>query len=672
MSIITMMSVSAGTVQDTGNSWIQQLSEQEFMDLQTYRMIDASEIKPYPGTRSTRDFPEVWDWREMTGVTPVRDQAQCGSCWAFTAHGVLEAQILIQTGVEYDLSEQQLVDCTPGSYGCNGGTTESAWSYLSWEPARIEVDYPYEAENGECRSKTYPAYIRTTGYDAYYGSEEDIKEALMDYGPVATSMGANDNLKAYTGGCFEDDSNTQINHGVVIVGWDDTVCDGGSWIVKNSWGTDFGDAGYFYIRRGDLYLGDYFSQVYFELIPAVEFEITRIGFHAAGEAEPVAGDNASLSFELRNAGRETASNVTATLTTESSLVTIMTDTLSLPDLAVDETIDVTDAFDITITGDALPGDVIAFEIIVVSDSGESRMPANLIVGPLFPVYSNTFEGDSDEGWTHGSNRQDKWERGMHGETDFPRFDPEIPYSGTHMWGLRLNKSGNYPANHDTWLNSPVFDCSGYNQVVLRFKRWLSVEKGIYDHAHVKINGNTVWSNPQAEDLIDTSWQDILMDVTEYINADGMLQVSFTLDSDGGLEFGGWNIDDFQILSGIDDDFQSTFNDMLVLDIAMPDQMMEANDTFLLYAETRNYGPGRDIDEFIALEVGGMFWFWPEWTEATGYRTRTVTENSFDVETIMTFPWPEVAGHAEGIRFWHAALEAGFGAVLDYDVVEWAW
>ncbi len=670
---VVLMGITGTTdAQETRGNWIRELSEEEFMALQTYQMLDTSDLKPYPRSEG-RDFPDVWDWREMTGVTDVRDQGQCGSCWAFTAHGVLEAQLLIQTGVHYDLSEQQLVDCTPGSYGCNGGNTETAWSYLSWEPARIEVDYPYEAENGECRTRSYPAYVRTTGYDAYYSvDQDDIKQALMDYGPVATHMGANDNLKAYTGGCYADDSTTQINHGVVIVGWDDTVCDGGSWIVKNSWGLDFGDNGYFYIRRGDVHLGEYFSQVYFEIIPAVEFEITYIDFLATGNTWPVAGDSAGLEFTVKNSGRESAVNVVATLTSDSPLVSIIGDTLSLPDLAVGESIDVNDAFNVSIASGALPGEMIPFELIVTSDAGESRVPASLVVGPIFPFYSNDFEGDSDEGWIHGSNRQDQWSRGMPGESDFPRFDPEVPYSGEHMWGLRLNKSGNYPANHNTWLNTPVFDCTGHSRVVLRFKRWLSVEKGIYDHATVVVNGETVWTNPTATDLIDTSWQDILMDVTEYIGQDGLLQITFTLDSDGGLEFGGWNIDDFQLLSGVDSTFQTTWQDRMDLDILMPDLLMEPSDTFLLYTEIRNYGPERDINEFIALEVGGMFWFWPEWTETPGYQMRTISGESFTISTVLTFAWPEISGHAEGIRFWQAALEATSGSVLDYDMIEWAW
>ncbi|MCD4654661.1 C1 family peptidase [bacterium] len=672
MTVVCCALCMSGLAQTANENWISKLSSEDFNALQTYRMIDPSELKQYSSPKSGREFPEVWDWREMLGVTPVKNQAQCGSCWAFTAFGVIEAQILIETGIEYDLSEQQLVDCTPGSYGCNGGYTESAWSYLEWEPARIEIQYPYEAENGECRATTYPAYIRTTGYDAYNGSVEDIKTALMDYGPVATTMGANDNLKAYTGGCYADDTQTGINHGVVIVGWDDTVCEGGSWIVKNSWGEDFGENGFFYIRRGDVSLGDYFSQVYYEILPAVAFDLSSTNFNGQNEMEPQAGMSISAEFTVENIGRETAVNVDAVISTESILITIVSDMINLVDIGVGESVDVTDAFDILISDGAQPGQIVEFIITISSDSGESQIPVNLLIGPIFSFYVNDFEGDSDEGWTHGSTNADKWTRGMHGESDFPRFDPKQPYSGTHMWGLRLNKSGNYPANHNTWLDSPVYNCAGHTRIILRFKRWLSVEKGIFDKAFIKINDQTIWENQNARDLIDTGWKDIILDVTEYLDIEEKLRVSFGLVSDEGLEFGGWNIDDFQILSGMTENFHETFQDRMDVSLSMPDVEMDVEDVFTLYSEFRNYGSQRNILEFIALDVAGQFWFWPNWTEEVSNRERVISAESFGVETILNFIWPEVSGSAEEIRFWIVMLESNNAVLLDYDMIEWGW
>jgi C1A family cysteine protease len=651
-------------------NWIEQLTEEEFMELQTYRMLDRDMLQE-PFVTSTRDFPDVFDWREMMGVTPVKSQGQCGSCWAFTAHAVLESQLLIQTGIEYDLSEQQLVDCTPFSYGCSGGTTESAWSYLQWEPARIEAHYPYEAVDNECRAKLYPAYVRTLGYDAFSGSENAIKEALMDYGPVATSMYANNALKDYQSGCFEDDSSGQVNHGVVIIGWDDTVCDGGSWIVKNSWGQGWGDEGFFYIRRGDLRLGNYFSMVYFEVLPAVDFSISNFQIENHTTQYPEAGQTVETKFLLQNTGRETATGITARISSGSSSVSFVTDVIDLPDLPAGETLDVMNAFQITLSETAQPGESIVMDITVLADNGEKHLAVNLLTGPMFPLYHNDFEGESDEGWTAVFSRKNHWERGMHGEDSDPRFDPLFPFSGTHMWGQRLEKTGTYPANHSTQLLSPVFDVSHHQQLYLRFKRWLTVEKGIYDQAKILVNTQTVWENPAQTDLIDTCWQDVLMDITGYID-DNSLQIAFALNTDGGLEFGGWNIDDIEILSTMDAAFEQKFYGTMKTDLGMPIRDFQSGDTFLLYSELRNYGPERDIDEYLALEVMGEFWFWPQWGKDVSSRTRTVPAESFHVETILTFPWPAVQGPFDGIRFWSAILEQDTGIVFDYTSIVWGW
>ena len=650
------------------DNWIQRLSEQEFMDLQTYYMLDPELIQEPPVT-SGREFPEVFDWREMNGVTHVKNQGQCGSCWAFAALAVLESQLLIHTGIEYNLSEQHLVDCEPFSWGCRGGNMESAWMYLEWEPARLESDYPYEASDEECRAALYPAYIRTTGYDAYAGSVEAIKEALMNYGPLATSMGANNEFQNYSGGCYADDANTPVNHGVVIVGWDDTVCDGGSWIVKNSWGTQWGENGYFYIRRGDLRLGNYFSMVYFEVLPAVSFDVNDF---ATDVEYPQAGQVVKAGFVVENTGFDPATDSVARISTESSAITFVTDEFSLPDLSYGEYYDASNAFTFEIAPDAEPGELVEFTISVEAVNGMSEKTVYMLTGPVFPVYYNDFEGDSDEGWTTWSNRRDHWTRGMHGDDSDPFFDPMKPYSGTHMWGQRLISTGTYPSNHSTYLLSPLFAVSDYDQLYLRFKRWLTVEKGIYDQATILVNDRIAWENPPNNYLLDSAWQDIYLDLSEFIGNDDYLQIAFTLDSDVALEFGGWNIDDLEILTPVNDTFKQNTDGRLDVYLGMPLLELAAGQQFLLYSELRNHGLAKNIVEYIALEVLGEFWFWPEWTHAISSRSRAIPADSFQVETILTFEWPVTDDPFDGVRFWSAILEQQTGGVFDYTFIEWGW
>lgn len=668
-----VFTVTPAKVADSDTNWISELSSQDFLDLQTYQMPDISEYEPYPPVDPERDFPEIWDWREMGGVSTIKSQGPCGSCWAFTALGVLESQILIDTGVEYDFSEQQLLECTPNCYGCYGGATELAFTYMQWQPIRLEADYPYIARPEDCRDTEFPGHVRVTGYEAYYvSSEEELKAVLTDYGPVGTTMGSNDNLKAYTGGCYADDSNTNINHGVVIVGWDDTVCEGGSWIAKNSWGVGFGEDGYFYIRRGDVSLGEFITLAYYEIIPPVEFTVSDVTFTQDDSFYPEAGHQADVSFTLKNIGREGAQNISATLTTTSTDITILSDTVTIEDLQVEGSTNVTDAFQVEIAETVNPGTLIPFTVSVQSDTGEHHLDVTMIAGPVYPFYTNGFEGDSNEGWTTVSTKSDRWERGSHTETDFPRFDPERPFSGDYMWGLRLNKNGNYPSNHNTQLHSPVFDCSGHSPVILNFQRWLSVEKSVSDQAYIEINGTKIWENSADQDMIDTFWNEVSIDVSQYLTADAQLQVTFGLISDGSLEFGGWNIDQFRIITGKDASFNSTFQERMDLSLGMPDREMELDDQFTLYSEYRNYGPERDIIEFVALEVAGLFWYWPSWSDTVDFVQRPVAAQSSEVNTILTFAWPEVEGHAEGIRFWLGAVGESDGALLDYDLIEWGW
>jgi len=139
-----------------------------------------------------------------------------------------------------------------------------------------------------------------------------------------------------------------------------------------------------------------------------------------------------------------------------------------------------------------------------------------------------------------------------------------------------------------------------------------------------------------------------------------------------LEFGGWNIDNFQILSAKEPGFEATFQDRMEVTLGMPDREMEMEDTFTLYNEYRNYGPERQIQEFVALEVVGLFWFWPSWSETVDYVETTMGEEESCINTILTFTWPEVEGTLDGVRFWSAVLDADLGTALDYDVVEWGW
>lgn len=199
-----------------------------------------------------REYPSYWDWREMGGVTPVKDQGGCGSCWDFAAVGATEGNLRINEGVIYDLSEQQVLDCNTGGSDCGGGSTADAYRVLVNPGAVSEDDMPYLAIEGTCRQKLYEKIAIIDGFQYIAGNVDSYKAALMN-GPISACYTVYDDFNTYGGGCYEYVwGDVDAGHCVAIVGWDDSMCDGeGAWICKNSWGPGWGVAGYFYIKYGE-------------------------------------------------------------------------------------------------------------------------------------------------------------------------------------------------------------------------------------------------------------------------------------------------------------------------------------------------------------------------------------------------------------------------------------
>jgi PKD repeat protein len=198
-------------------------------------------------------IPSAFDWRTTTGCPPIRNQGGCGSCWAFATVGALECAIKIREGVSVDLSEQWLVSCNTSSWGCDGGWY--AHPYHGWlnDPcggtgAVLESDFPYRADDGPCGCPYNHPYVLHNW--AYIGSSsgvpsvEAMKLAILEYGPISVSVHVNNAFQGYRSGVFNSCTDGEINHSVVLVGWDDTQGDDGIWILRNSWGTWWGESGY--------------------------------------------------------------------------------------------------------------------------------------------------------------------------------------------------------------------------------------------------------------------------------------------------------------------------------------------------------------------------------------------------------------------------------------------
>ncbi|KAL6488559.1 hypothetical protein MHYP_G00023000 [Metynnis hypsauchen] len=199
-------------------------------------------------------LPDSIDWRENGYVTDVKQQGACGSCWAFSAAGALEGQLKKTTGQLLSLSPQNLVDCSTkyGNKGCNGGYMSHAFQYVI-DNGGIDSEeyYPYTGLDGQCR---YDPSHRAANCSHYYfvseGDEEALKQAVATIGPISVGIDATrPQFIMYRSGVYNDPSCTQkINHAVLAVGYG-TLNGQDYWLVKNSWGTSFGDGGYIRMAR---------------------------------------------------------------------------------------------------------------------------------------------------------------------------------------------------------------------------------------------------------------------------------------------------------------------------------------------------------------------------------------------------------------------------------------
>ena len=203
--------------------------------------------------------PDSFDWRDKGVVADVKDQGQCGSCWSFATMANLEGLYAQKKKVIKTFSEQFLVDCDTEDAGCNGGLMEYAFDWLKKNGGFMyEKDYPYTSQNGTCKlDPSKYVDMKVTGYVKLGPKtegillpcdENDMKEFLYQTGPLAIALNATP-LQLYIGGIVDlDICNPRINHAVTLVGYGTDSKD--YWIVKNSWGKDWGENGYFRIARG--------------------------------------------------------------------------------------------------------------------------------------------------------------------------------------------------------------------------------------------------------------------------------------------------------------------------------------------------------------------------------------------------------------------------------------
>jgi C1A family cysteine protease len=225
------------------------LSKEEFKEL--YLMNNLPAYKPTAEVLTTNETaPTTWDWRTKGACTPVKDQGQCGSCWAFSATENIESVHQIASGQLPVLGPQQIVDCDKKDYGCSGGWPYVAFGYVTTQGGQdTEASYKYTARDGTCKFNAANVGAKINNYKSISKVETQIQSLLTTTAPFSVCVDAEE-WSFYSGGVVTPSQcGRSVDHCVQMVGYDLTK-NPGYYIVRNSWGTDWGMQGFIYLQTG--------------------------------------------------------------------------------------------------------------------------------------------------------------------------------------------------------------------------------------------------------------------------------------------------------------------------------------------------------------------------------------------------------------------------------------
>jgi C1A family cysteine protease len=501
-------------------------------------------------------LPAYFSWCDQDGCTSVKNQGGCGSCWAFATVQPLECNILIQDGVEVDLSEQWLVSCNSEGYGCGGGWWVHDYHQWKNDPcgdngAVLEADFPYSATDEPCDCP-YPHAYWIDSWDFVdpvndIPAVDDMKQAIMDYGPICVAICVNSAFQAYTGGVFSGPTCSDINHGVALVGWDDSKGTSGCWLLKNSWGLGWGEDGYMWIEYGVCDVGYAATFVQYSGTPTLQVNLPN------GVPDVIPPNQAvPITVQIEEVS-DTYVTGTGTLHYRydggtyltSSLVHVSGDLYeaTLPPAACDDTPE----FYFSAQG------VESGTVYNPTDAPATVYAA--IVGTTTAFFDDDFE--TDKGWTvqnDGALTDGAWDRGVPvGGGD--RGDPATDYDGSGSCYLTDNVDGNSDVDGGiTWLISPVFDLSGADDAKVDYAVFYTNNFGADPNndlfiVYVSDDGGSAWVpvdtiGPQTP--IPADWTEYSFLVGDFVSLTDQVRVRFEasdLISGSVVEAG---VDDFHV------------------------------------------------------------------------------------------------------------------------------
>jgi C1A family cysteine protease len=503
-----------------------------------------------------RDLPPTFDWRDYNGFnycTPIRNQGGCGSCWAFALIGSVESNILIKDLTSTDLSEQWLVSCCglggcagewPG-YAANfllsdgqhrdfcdgyGAVMEAAFPYVGWDaPCGCPYEHPYSLDNW--------AFI---GPEWGIPTVDQLKQAILDHGPVTVCIYVNSAFQGYGGGVFNNCSGTEINHAVVLVGWDDNQGPSGVWFMRNSWGAGWGEAGYMRITYDCSLIG--YNGLYVDYPGSANMAVTpETGLNISG---PAGGpfDPPATVYTLTNSG---TLPVNYSVTHTASWLSVAN---AAGILSGSSSLDVTVTLDSSAT--SLPAgrysDTLVFTNFT-NHRGDTTRSISLQIGQ--PIRLFNFTLDSDPGWS----TQGEWAfgqpTGQGGSHGYP--DPTSGATGQNVYGVNLN--GDYSTQYGGpyYLTLGPLDLSQANSPILKFQRWLNLDGWPYVYGMLEASPDgsswtTLWANT-IKIIRENAWSSQSFDLPPTCNYQPAVYLRWGYQiMQQAWAYSGWNIDDVEI------------------------------------------------------------------------------------------------------------------------------
>lgn len=570
-----------GYIAENGYSWvadhtaISDLPPEDRQSLLGLRVPEdyediLQEIRNRPLPQVPMDLPYTFDWTDSGAVSPVRNQ-RCGDCWAQCSVAAMESQLLIYDDDATRLSVQQVIDCNYGSSSCNGGWWDDVYNVYMAVGAVKQACYPYRmGVDGNCDQDTCDVVAHLDGYEFIDTSLESIKSYVMNYGPIAVGMSVYSDFMYYSGGCYETSQSGNINHGVLIVGWDDYKCGGaGAWHIKNSWGTGWGEQGYAWMKYGTADIGYGACVTYYTPRERVKLVydscvIDDSSGDGDGEAEP--GETVIMRVSLFNERWDTATNVSATLVSLTPGIQVLpSGSADFPDIPGGATRGSNSPhYSVSIDPAVICGRRAYFTLSIECDQGTYSDACSFDVGDAVEtIFAD--DAEADAGWFLAAPDDDatagpwvrKNPRGSFLDGYLVQAEIDHTPGGAVLAFVTGNTNRSFHPNiadvdgGKRTLMTPTLDLSDRASASARYWKWYTNDTGDSAAADVwrvdvSADGGLTWVNLETQADSHREWRQSEFDLANYIPLTGQVVLRFVASDYGNDSTVEAALDDFEI------------------------------------------------------------------------------------------------------------------------------